>query len=171
MRRVQPPRAASAATVLLALLVLPASAPTHLRYMTMYGLEPAVQHGWLNLGMTVQGNASVVLATKAHAWAAYRIPSLYDLSLHLTNDRCRRSGNCSMLQRGLFNDTQKGHGWPVGRTLNPWWAALLEDVAKNGILPAYGGSNMYRGVFLGDELCGCAACWATLLAPLSAKLR
>ena len=51
--------------------------------MTMYGFEPAAQHGWINLGCTTPGqNKSdpTGVITKAEGWTRYRIPSLFDLS-------------------------------------------------------------------------------------------
>ena len=87
---------------------------------------------------------------------------------YLTNDRCRREGNCSIIARGIFNDTC---GAIDCSTFNPWWRQLLQEVTQSHVLPHLGGGKMYRGVFLGDELCGNAACWARLLAPLSAEFR
>ena len=56
---------------------------SHLRIMTMYGFEPAAQHGWVNLGCTAPGqNKSdpTGVITKAEGWQRYGIPSLFDLS-------------------------------------------------------------------------------------------
>ena len=150
-----------------------AAAGSHLKYLAMYGFVPWEQQGIVNLGTTCPTNKSDPrgLATKVEAWSRWAIPSLYDLSPHLTNDRCRRSGNCSMVDRGVCNDTFTPHGWPVGRTLNPWWQQLLQSVVQVEILPHFGKGNMYRGVFLGDELCGNAACWDTIITPLATELR
>jgi hypothetical protein len=129
----------------------------HLKYMAMYGYEPAAQVGFVNLGTTCPSNKSDPTGTKTKRWGweQWGIPSLYDLSLHLTNDRCRRAGNCSMVDRGIFNDSVKQHGWPVGTSFNPWWEELLERVVATEVRPEYGPTRTYRGIFLGAQARGC----------------
>eukprot|EP01065_Artemidia_motanka_P030206 TRINITY_DN36218_c0_g1_i1.p1 TRINITY_DN36218_c0_g1~~TRINITY_DN36218_c0_g1_i1.p1 ORF type:complete len:303 (+),score=119.28 TRINITY_DN36218_c0_g1_i1:54-911(+) len=54
-----------------ALAALAAAGSPHLKYMSFYGMDPAVQRGWLNL------NSEGGLSEKLSVWEQYKIPSLY----------------------------------------------------------------------------------------------
>lgn len=54
--------------------------------------------------------------------------------------------------------------------LLPQWEAVIERWAGQ-LAPQFGNGTL-RGVFMGDEICCHApSCWATVLTPLSAKVR
>ena len=104
----------------------PATAPPHLRYMSMYGFDAPKMQGWINMGM--EGP----LQDKLAAWSQYRIPSLYG--------KLPSSASCADAEGVIF---QRGHG------LCPGWEASLETLAAKEILPHLGEGKALRGVFLG----------------------
>jgi hypothetical protein len=109
----------------------------HLKYMSYYGFNPPLMHGWVNMGLEAG------LDVKLAAWKKYQIPSFYG------GLPAAHTAGCSDNPKAIF---QRGEGAAKG-LLCPNWEANFEDLAKTEILPNFGPGKALRGVFFGDEIC------------------
>jgi hypothetical protein len=121
------------------------AAGAHLKYMSYYGFNPPLMHGWVNMGLEAG------LDVKLKAFQTFGIPSFYG---------------------GLPAEPAAGAIFKRGVGLADGWEASLEALVAKDVTPNLGKDKALRGVFLGDEICCMnATCWETALEPVTKKLR
>ena len=145
----------------------------HLQFMSVFGTDPQLQRGTVNLAHRSYGNSNpwdqfeLAANNSVQLWEQFGIASLYG---PLPYDQ--PAAEKGMPGRwGEYGNIFMHTGPKGDAVLAPGWQATLTEIVNRYIKPQFGIGKPFRGVRLGDEVCLSTVCLMQTLGPVAAFLK